>query len=446
MAQTLIGPDPYSLTDASENGNTLLVKKNVSISAGAGNAVALTSGASDVVVKVKGQVETANGHGILLNAAGSDVVVANTGSVAGGSFGFGVLMGSTGHTSLTNNGLISGHAGVSLNGGTSDIANHGTIQAYGSYGFGINTFSGPVSILNTGEIYSSYGGIQVTSGGTSVVNEGLIVAPIGVVIAHDTSTFENTGEIHAARTGLYLGTVAEATAENAGTIISAGQAVYATSGVTFLNTGVLKGEDGVFNISSGQLHLTNRGKIVGDVEMSDNNDTLTQTGKGTIKGRVSAGDGADILTGNSKKDVFFGQDDSDVLIGGGGKDRLSGGHGFDDLDGGSGNDILRGGEGEDLIKGNKGNDILIGGNAGDTFIFAGNRPGDDVIRDFLIAQDEIDLSDYALNAGEIDALFDAIHYGKNRTVIDLSGLDGVQGSITLEGYFTDLLETTFIFS
>jgi len=83
---------------------------------------------------------------------------------------------------------------------------------------------------------------------------------------------------------------------------------------------------------------------------------------------------------------------------GGGDDLVIGGAGNDVLSGESGNDTIFGGDGFDFIVGGRGADRLTGGADSDVFVFtqfeesrsgAGNR---DVITDFTIEQDIIDLS------------------------------------------------------
>jgi Ca2+-binding RTX toxin-like protein len=70
---------------------------------------------------------------------------------------------------------------------------------------------------------------------------------------------------------------------------------------------------------------------------------------------VSAGSGADKLTGDSAANV------------------LSGGAGNDTLDGGAGDDTLRGGAGDDRLLQNAGNDTLDGGDGSDLADYSGER-------------------------------------------------------------------------
>ncbi|MBU2895118.1 Calx-beta domain-containing protein [Vibrio hepatarius] len=100
-------------------------------------------------------------------------------------------------------------------------------------------------------------------------------------------------------------------------------------------------------------------------------------------------------------DVSRDGDQNDILSGGSGNDVLYGQGGNDILDGGSGNDILLGGEGDDILIGGLGSDILSGGAGHDQFVWRDNEldGGTDVITDFHVSEDKIDISDL-LTAGE----------------------------------------------
>lgn len=138
--------------------------------------------------------------------------------------------------------------------------------------------------------------------------------------------------------------------------------------------------------------------------------------------------GNDTLTGDTGNDTMFGGLDADVLTGGGGDDSLDGGSGNDSLNGGSGNDTLLGDAGNDTLLGDIGSDVLFGGaandslsggNASDTltggigtdtlnggsgadvFVFQSIADGADLIEDFQLGIDRIDLSAIFLAAGSV---------------------------------------------
>ncbi|MGD9535622.1 MAG: endonuclease/exonuclease/phosphatase family protein [Alphaproteobacteria bacterium] len=115
---------------------------------------------------------------------------------------------------------------------------------------------------------------------------------------------------------------------------------------------------------------------------------------------LNGGDGNDSLDGGVGNDVLDGGDGNDTLLGATGDDTLDGGIGNDHLDGSVGNDLLIGGEGDDrlvggtgsdTLSGGEGNDTLTGGVGGDVFVI-GPDAGADIVTDFKVNQDVIDLS------------------------------------------------------
>ncbi|MBO9587044.1 VCBS domain-containing protein [Devosia sp.] len=109
----------------------------------------------------------------------------------------------------------------------------------------------------------------------------------------------------------------------------------------------------------------------------------------------SAQDGNDLLIGtNSASNHLLGGGGNDMLIGGSVNDILDGGSGNDILWGGAGQDSLVGGSGDDILWGGAGQDTLTGGSGKDVFVFqeAGSANAD-IIKDYVFADDVIDLSD-----------------------------------------------------
>ncbi|MDF8335538.1 M10 family metallopeptidase C-terminal domain-containing protein [Novosphingobium cyanobacteriorum] len=116
------------------------------------------------------------------------------------------------------------------------------------------------------------------------------------------------------------------------------------------------------------------------------NDTMNGTGE------------EDSLNGSWGNDTINGLGGNDKLYGDVGNDRLNGGDGTDQLYGQSGDDTLDAGSGNDLVVGGTGRDTLIGGGGLDTFLFqstndsATSTSGRDIIRDFELGIDKIDIS------------------------------------------------------
>ena len=149
---------------------------------------------------------------------------------------------------------------------------------------------------------------------------------------------------------------------------------------------------------------------------------------------------ADSLTGNGAANTLKGGGGNDTLLAGeGGDDKLYGGAGNDTMTGGAGNDTLMGGAGRDIMSGGLEHDTLVGGagddeltgDAGtDTFVF-GLGDGDDIINDFIMADDRIDLSAFGLDEDELIALIQTRGVGDAnvRVQIDLTSVGG--GTIEL---------------
>lgn len=160
-----------------------------------------------------------------------------------------------------------------------------------------------------------------------------------------------------------------------------------------------------------------------EIEGGLDNDVL---GGGDGNDEIVGDSGSDTITGDAGNDLLSGNGGFDSLSGGAGDDTVSGGQGLDFVAGGGGNDSLLGGEGSDTVIGNDGNDTILGqagndrligaigddnlrgggnndtiiggsgndtmrGDAGaDDFVFMDNS-GVDVITDFLVNVDDLDV-------------------------------------------------------
>lgn len=135
---------------------------------------------------------------------------------------------------------------------------------------------------------------------------------------------------------------------------------------------------------------------------------------------ISAGSGADSVTGGAG---------DDSIDGGSGADLLAGGAGADTLIGGSGADTLAGGGGADVLFGDSGNERLTGGDGADRFVFNSGSSGADIITDFVVGLDHISLaSGVSLKSTLVT---DVDHDGHLDLVLSLSG--GASGTVTLMG-------------
>ncbi|WP_260258402.1 Ig-like domain-containing protein [Vibrio intestinalis] len=111
--------------------------------------------------------------------------------------------------------------------------------------------------------------------------------------------------------------------------------------------------------------------------------------------------------GSTGDDHIVGTDNDDILMG----------HQGDDiLDGGLGDDFLFGGAGDDHLIGGQGNDILSGGEGSDIFVWMDSDldGGLDVITDFTVNEDKIDISDLLQPNETMEQLLDDI----SATIVD----------------------------
>ncbi|UVO49482.1 hypothetical protein M0208_02745 [Sphingomonas sp. SUN019] len=105
------------------------------------------------------------------------------------------------------------------------------------------------------------------------------------------------------------------------------------------------------------LSIVNTGSILGNVRLSNGDDSYQ--GTGSVSG---------VIYGFAGNDHLVGGMGSQTIDGGDGHDRLYGGIGSDQFFGGSGDDLLDGGSGADRLDGGTGNDTYMIDNAGDEVI------------------------------------------------------------------------------
>lgn len=128
---------------------------------------------------------------------------------------------------------------------------------------------------------------------------------------------------------------------------------------------------------------------------------------------------------------------NDSLSGGGGRDTLLGGADDDLLSGGRGADMLDGGDHDDRLTGGAGDDVLAGGAGADSFQYFGRKAGADVITDFTLGEDMIDLRGTGLGFDRITVSA----FGDGDARIDFG-----QTSIRLDGVAAaDLGADSFLF-
>jgi Ca2+-binding RTX toxin-like protein len=182
------------------------------------------------------------------------------------------------------------------------------------------------------------------------------------------------------------------------------------------------------------ISLYNDAAAGGDAE-GDELDSIENINGSSFHDDLWGHDGANILNGEGGDDTLKGFGGADTLSGGFGNDWLYGMDGFDTLYGGSGMDMLSGGNGDDTLIGGANGDRMVGGANADTFVF--NRTSDigrgsldssdyDLITDFEIGIDRIDLS--AIDANSLE--------GGNQAFTVVGAFTGQAGQLMIvEGFF-----------
>ncbi|MEE4199915.1 beta strand repeat-containing protein [Erythrobacter sp.] len=141
--------------------------------------------------------------------------------------------------------------------------------------------------------------------------------------------------------------------------------------------------------------------IVSSTSTSDSESIGTGLGDDVIRAGdgdsfISSSDGDDAINGNGGDDTIDGGNGADVILGGAGEDEIDGGDGDDALFGGSDADVLFGQDGDDILHGGGDADFLEGGDGADTFFYLSSSEstagGIDLINDFDVAEDNIDIS------------------------------------------------------
>lgn len=196
-------------------------------------------------------------------------------------------------------------------------------------------------------------------------------------------------------------------------------------------TDTIYGDEGNDDISGGGGNDTLYGGDGNDdIDGGNGDDTMFGGDKGDD---LAGGDGDDELNGGGGNDLLEGENDNDVINGDIGNDTLRGGSGNDTLNGGDGDDIVQGGSGDDIIRGGTGEDIMRGGGGDDVFEFldgdmidwdslsaiptaTAKRQELDVITDFVIGSDSIDLSGFASVQDASDLSANDVDFGGNNYI------------------------------
>ncbi|MDB6143311.1 MAG: toxin [Pseudomonas sp.] len=256
-----------------------------------------------------------------------------------------------------------------------------------------------------------------------------------------------------------------------------------------------------YTVSDGHGGISNAADV--GISYQGGNTLLGTTGDDILIGgagnlHLHGGDGNDVLQAGSGNNEFFGDNGNDLIYSGPGNDTIDGGAGnntvsyehatagvhvdlslntaqntlgagidtltnidnvvgshfndtiiggFDNniLSGGLGNDILNGGAGDDILIGGPGNNTLTGGPGNDTFKWEQGNTGHDLVTDFTLGSDKLDLSQLLQGENSSSAsLDDYLHFkvtgtGANVvTSIDVSSTAGAAPTQTIDLAGVDL--------
>ena len=172
-------------------------------------------------------------------------------------------------------------------------------------------------------------------------------------------------------------------------------------------------------------------------------DTVISFGYGTASETITI---RNVLPGQlSAANFIFNTSTTGLTVNGGGfSDVLFGGLGNDTINAGSGNDTLTAGLGNDTLIGESGNDTLTGAAGNDIFAYTARNFSDDVITDFTLGQDRIDLS--YLGIGDFITIQPFISQSGADTVITF-GYGTASETITLKNIApAQLSAANFIFN
>ncbi|KCZ91305.1 calcium-binding protein [Hyphomonas jannaschiana] len=205
------------------------------------------------------------------------------------------------------------------------------------------------------------------------------------------------------------------------------------------------------------------------IEGTEGNDALYGTDGDDV---VYGYGGEDYIRTYEGDDLIYGGDDRDYILVAGGSNTVYGGNGDDEITmstygvtqpsdfvdhlygedgndviyGNVGDDFLDGGAGDDYLLGGRGNDSLTGGTGADTFDFNYYEDSldQDVVEDFNVAEDIVDLMGLYSRALGISVFENAVQSGNDVILAHPSGLGSTLVLRNVD--LGDLTESNFLFS
>ncbi|NMY27102.1 retention module-containing protein [Pseudomonas sp. WS 5021] len=229
----------------------------------------------------------------------------------------------------------------------------------------------------------------------------------------------------------------------------AGTTLNGTSGDDIILAGagnnILNGGDGNDVLSAGNGNNEMHGGNGNDLLFSGIGNDLLDGGAGidtvsyahaTAGVTVNLGLASAQITGGAGTDTLMALEN---LVGSNFNDFLTGNGNNNLISGGLGNDTLKGEGGDDILIGGPGNNTLTGGPGADTFQYLTGNSGHDVITDFGVGTDKLDLSQLLQGENATAAsLDDYLHFkvtGSGATLlttIDISAVAGATPTQTID--------------
>lgn len=377
-------------------------------------------------------------------AAGNDTVVGNAANnrIEGGN-GADKLDGATGSDRVLgedgNDELLGGSGNDTVTGGAGNDTVSGGDGNDILFAGGSDTGDDLIAGDNGADVLGGGGGNDTVIGGSYIGSETAIGVTASAVNAGASDTlFGGDGNDI-----LITGSFNDA---NGNQRLDAGEAVTDSSGNHTAYAGT--GDDEIYGAAGNDI----LGGGTGDdtVEAGAGNDTIyggrNDQSSTVLNDVFDGGDGDDVAFASGGADSVSGGAGNDTLFGGGGNDTIRGGSGADEIFDGAGNDVVDAGQNADLIRSGEGNDSLTGGSGADSFFFANNH-GDDVVNDFSISQDTLNI---AGTVADFSSASDVTAASSNSTVSGSSGLlidTGDGNSIFLVGLSVDdIASVTFVFA
>jgi hypothetical protein len=313
---------------------------------------------------------------------------------------------------IGENALITGQSGIALDGVNQSVENNGAISTI----FGISVFTAGCHVVNNGIITGSASAITVFGNDNVVENFGKMYGnSIGVMLQGDGNqlTLHKGSELYATQYA-----IACQVQNNE------------TQTITVVNEGLISAKNGTAFSGANQTDIVmNSGRMVGEVRLWGSDDTYDGR-RGIAPDGVFGGFGDDTFIVDSNKTVLFenaveGTDTIKSTVTISLSSALYGDQEFERLVLiGKKNTNATGNELENDIIGNSGDNILKGLGGSDTFVLL-SKCGQDVVADFTVGVDVIELTGFKGITNQNDLLKNHVKF-QNGDLVIFAGKDEVR--------------------